>query len=40
MAIMSKYIQPEVLTRIARIKFEPNRLVEGTLAGAHICGTP
>ena len=35
MAIMSKYIRPEVLTRIARIKFEPNQLVEGTLAGAH-----
>jgi len=35
MAFMSKYIQPEVLTRIARIKFEPNQLVEGTLAGAH-----
>ncbi|MDP6544696.1 MAG: DUF58 domain-containing protein [Phycisphaerae bacterium] len=32
---MSKYIRPEVLTRIARIKFEPNQLVEGTLAGAH-----
>ncbi len=35
MAILSRYIQPEVLTRIARIKFEPNQLVEGTLAGAH-----
>ncbi len=35
MAIMSKYIRPEVLTRIARIKFEPKQLVEGTLAGAH-----
>jgi uncharacterized protein (DUF58 family) len=35
MAFMSKYIRPEVLTRIARIKFEPNQLVEGTLAGAH-----
>ena len=35
MAFMSKYIRPEVLTRIARIKFEPNGLVEGTLAGAH-----
>ncbi len=35
MAIMSKYIRPEVLTRIARIKFEPRQLVEGTLAGAH-----
>jgi len=35
MAILSKYIRPEVLTRIARIKFEPNQLVEGTLAGAH-----
>ncbi|MDP6044464.1 MAG: DUF58 domain-containing protein, partial [Phycisphaerae bacterium] len=32
---MSKYIKPEVLTRISRIKFEPNGLVEGTLAGAH-----
>ncbi|MDP6634499.1 MAG: DUF58 domain-containing protein [Phycisphaerae bacterium] len=35
MAFMSKYIRPEVLTRISRIKFEPNGLVEGTLAGAH-----
>jgi len=35
MAILSRYIQPEVLTRIARIKFEPRQLVEGTLAGAH-----
>jgi len=35
MAFMSKYIRPEVLTRISRIKFEPNQLVEGTLAGAH-----
>jgi uncharacterized protein (DUF58 family) len=35
MAILSKYIQPDVLTRIAHTKFEPKRLVEGTLAGAH-----
>ena len=35
MAFMSKYIRPDVLTRIARIKFEPKQLVEGTLAGAH-----
>jgi uncharacterized protein (DUF58 family) len=35
MAFMSKYIRPDVLTRISRIKFEPNGLVEGTLAGAH-----
>lgn len=35
MAFLSRYIRPEVLTRIARIKFEPNHLVEGTLAGAH-----
>jgi len=35
MAFMSKYIRPEVLTRISRIKFEPKQLVEGTLAGAH-----
>ena len=35
MAILSKYLQPEVLTQIARIKFEPRQLVEGTLAGAH-----
>ena len=35
MAFMSKYIRPEVLTRISRIKFEPKGLVEGTLAGAH-----
>jgi uncharacterized protein (DUF58 family) len=35
MAILSKYLQPEVLTQISRIKFEPRQLVEGTLAGAH-----
>lgn len=35
MAILSRYIQPEVLSRIAHQKFEPRQLVEGTLAGAH-----
>jgi len=35
MAILSKYIRPEVLARIAHAKFEPRQLVEGTLAGAH-----
>jgi len=35
MAILSKYIQPEVLTRVAHTKFEPRQLVEGTLAGGH-----
>ncbi|MDP6523116.1 MAG: DUF58 domain-containing protein [Kiritimatiellia bacterium] len=35
MPILSKYIQPEVLNRIAHARFDPKQLVEGTLAGAH-----
>ena len=35
MALLSKYIQPETLARVAHQKFEPRELVEGTLAGAH-----
>ena len=35
MPILSKYIRPEVLTRVAHMKFEPRQLVEGTLAGSH-----
>jgi len=35
MAILSKYIQPEVLSAMAHSKFNPRQLVEGTLAGAH-----
>lgn len=34
-AILGKYIQPEVLNRLARHEFVPRELVEGTLAGAH-----
>ena len=34
-AILGKYIQPEVLNRLARHEFEPRQLVEGNLAGAH-----
>jgi len=34
-AILSKYISPDVLTRLARQEFRPRQLVEGTLAGAH-----
>ena len=34
-AVLSKYIRPEVLTRIAHTDFKPRELVEGTLAGAH-----
>jgi len=33
--ILSKYIQPEVLGRLAHVDFVPRQLVEGTLAGAH-----
>ena len=35
MAILSKYIQPDVLSAMAHSKFNPRQLVEGTLAGAH-----
>ena len=35
MAILSKYIQPEVLSSIAHGKLNPRQLVEGTLAGSH-----
>jgi uncharacterized protein (DUF58 family) len=34
-AILSKYIQPEVLNRLVRQDFQPRQLVEGNLAGAH-----
>ena len=34
-AILTRYIQPEVLTRVAHLALEPRQLVEGTLAGAH-----
>jgi len=34
-AIFSRYIIPEVLTRIQHLNFAPRELVEGTLAGAH-----
>lgn len=34
-AILGKYIQPEVLNRLARHEFEPRQLVEGNLAGSH-----
>jgi len=34
-AILGKYIQPNVLTRLARLEFEPRQLVEGNLAGSH-----
>lgn len=35
MAVLSKYIQPEVLSAMAHSTFNPRQLVEGTLAGAH-----
>jgi len=35
MPILSRYIRPEVLARIAHARFAPRQLVEGTLAGAH-----
>ncbi|MFT5125054.1 MAG: hypothetical protein ACI97B_003698 [Verrucomicrobiales bacterium] len=35
MAVLSKYIQPEVLAAMAHSNFNPRQLVEGTLAGAH-----
>jgi len=34
-AVLSKYIRPEVLTRIGHSEFKPRELVEGTLAGGH-----
>ena len=34
-SVLSKYIQPEVLGRLAHMDFIPRALVEGTLAGAH-----
>jgi uncharacterized protein (DUF58 family) len=34
-AILNKYIRPDVLTRVQHYKFVPRQLVEGTLAGAH-----
>jgi len=34
-AILSRYIIPQVLTRIEHFNFTPRELVEGTLAGAH-----
>ena len=33
--VLSRYIQPEVLGRLAHLDFVPRGLVEGTLAGAH-----
>ena len=34
-AVLSKYIQPDVLTRVQQYSFQPRELVEGNLAGAH-----
>jgi len=33
--VLSKYVQPETLGRLAHLEFAPRGLVEGTLAGAH-----
>jgi len=33
--VLSRYIKPEVLGRLAAMNFVPRELVEGTLAGAH-----
>lgn len=33
--ILTRYIQPDVLSRVEQYTFEPRQLVEGTLAGAH-----
>ena len=33
--VLSRYIRPEVLGRLAALDFVPRELVEGTLAGAH-----
>ncbi len=32
---LTRYIQPDVLTRVEQYTFSPTQLVEGTLAGAH-----
>ena len=34
-AILTRYIQPEVLSRVEHYTFQPRELVEGTLAGAE-----
>ncbi|MBI1374689.1 MAG: DUF58 domain-containing protein [Phycisphaera sp.] len=34
-AVLTKYIQPDVLSRVEQYAFQPRGLVEGTLAGAH-----
>ncbi len=34
-AVLTRYIQPHVLTRVDQYAFAPRQLVEGTLAGAH-----
>jgi len=34
-AVLTRYIQPDVLSRVERYAFTPRGLVEGTLAGAH-----
>jgi len=33
--VLSRYIKPEVLGRLAALNFVPREMVEGTLAGAH-----
>ena len=33
--ILTRYIQPDVLSRVEQYTFAPTGLVEGTLAGAH-----
>lgn len=34
-AILSRYLQPEVISQLERIEFRPRGLVEGNLAGGH-----
>jgi len=34
-AVLTRYIQPDVLSRVEQYTFSPTQLVEGTLAGAH-----
>lgn len=34
-AVLSRYLRPEVISQLERIKFLPRGLVEGNLAGAH-----
>jgi len=34
-AVLSRYIRPDVLSRVQQYTFAPQELVEGTLAGAH-----